>query len=252
MRLTVLGSGAACPPGGGASSGYLLEDRGNRVLLDCGHGIASALLAESEQPNLDAIIISHMHADHFIDLLPLRFYLSRDMNGLPEQQVALYLPPGGRETMRQILSAVCFPADFLDNVFNVREYDSATQIELGDGLRARFAGGLHYIPGWALRLDGSSSLTYTGDTAPSLAVCALAIGSAALLAEATLDEPEEGPVRGHLTARQAAELASEARVGRLLLTHFWFDADRDAAAVVAKQFFPGEVTAVHDGMRITL
>ena len=252
MRLTILGSGAACPPGGGASSGYLVDDRGCRVLLDCGHGIASALLAEAEPPNLDAIIISHMHADHFIDLLPLRFYLSRDMNGLPEQQVALYLPPEGRETMHQILSAVCFPADFLDNVFQVHEYDSRTQIELGDGLRVRFAGGVHYIPGWALRLDGSSSLTYTGDTAPSLPVCALAGGSDALLAEATLDEPEAGPVRGHLTARQAAELASEARVGQLLLTHFWFDADRDAAAAAARQFFPGDVTAVHDGMKLSL
>lgn len=252
MRLTVLGSGAACPPGGGASSGYLVEDRGCRVLLDCGHGIASALLAESPQPNLDAIIISHMHADHFIDLLPLRFRLCRDLNGLPEQRVRLYLPPGGRDTLRQILSAVCFPPEFLDNVFQVREYDSTTPVELDHGLRVRFACGVHYIPGWALRIDGSSSLTFTGDTAPSLAVCALALGSTTLLAEATLDEPEEGPVRGHLTARQAAELALEAGVERLLLTHFWFDADRDAAAAAARRFFPGEVTAVHDGMKVSV
>ncbi len=250
MRLTVLGSGAACPPGGGASSGYLVEDRGRRILLDCGHGVASALLAEYPQPDLDAIMISHMHADHFIDLLPLRFRLTRDMNGLPEQQIALYLPPGGSEALQQILAAVCFPLDFFQSVFAIHEYDSSTAVELGDGLQARFAGGVHYIPGWALRIDGSSSLTYTGDTAPSPSVCELAFGSAVLLAEATLDEPEQGPVRGHLTAAQAAELAREARVGRLLLTHFWFDADREAAAETASRIFGGEVAAVYDGMNV--
>ncbi len=252
MQLTVLGSGAACPPGGGASSGYLVEDRGRSVLLDCGHGIASALLAERPQFDLDAIIISHMHADHFIDLLPLRFRLTRDMNGLPEQRIALYLPPDGSETLRQVLAAVCFPPDFLHTVFQVREYDSAAPIALGDGLQARCAVGVHYIPGWALRIDGSTSLTYTGDTAPSPAVCELARGSDTLLAEATLDEPEAGPVRGHLTAVQAAELAREAGVQRLLLTHFWFDADRDAAAAAASQIFKGEVAAVHDGMKLHL
>lgn len=252
MRLTVLGSGAACPPGGGASSGYLLEDRGQRILLDCGHGIASCLLAERPQLDLDAIIISHMHADHFIDLLPLRFRLTRDMNGLAQQRIHLYLPPGGRETFCEILAAVCFPADFLETVFVVREYGSVTMLDLGAGLRARFAVGVHYIPGWALRIDGSSSLTYTGDTAPAEAVTELARGSATLLAEATLEEPETGPVKGHLTPVQAAELARDAEVGRLLLTHFWFDADRDAAAAAAKRLFPGEVTAVHDGMKVNI
>ena len=127
-------------------------------------------------------------------------------------------------------TAVCFPADFFSSVWQVSEFQPGENHDLGCGVSARLAGGIHYIPGWAIRIDGSASLTYTGDTAPSEAICDLAAGSDLLLAEATLDEPECGPVRGHLTAHQAAELAASAGVKSLMLTHFWHDADREAAA----------------------
>lgn len=248
MRLTVLGSGAACAGSGGNSSGYLVEEAGVRVLLDCGHGIASTLVGMMPADEIDHIFISHMHADHFIDLLPLRFAVTKDMPGLSKPRGHLHLPPEGKASLAQLLAAVCFPADFFDNVWNVSEYQPGDSVDVAPGLRARFAGGMHYIPGWAIRLDGSSSLTYTGDTAPSEAVCELAADSDLLLAEATLDEPERGPVRGHLTASQAAELAESASVRRLMLTHFWFDADRDAMAEEAKRCFRGPVLIATDGL----
>ena len=251
MRLTVLGSGAACPPAGGASSGYLVEDRGISVLLDCGHGIAAALLTERPDADIDHIIISHMHADHFIDVIALRFRFSRDMAGLPQPALQLHLPPGGREVMAKVLDAVCFPPDFLDNTFTVAEYGPDAPVDLGGGLRARFALGVHYVPGWSMRLDGDSSLVYTGDTAPSDAVADLARGADLLLAEATLSEPECGEVRGHLTPAQAAELAREAQVGQLILTHFWFDGDRHEACVAAGTIFDGPVLSAFDGLRIS-
>ena len=248
MRLTVLGSGAACAGGGGNSSGYLVEDAGVRVLLDCGHGVASTLVATLPPAELDHIFISHMHADHFIDLLPLRFAVTKDMGGLAERRGSLYLPPDGKAALAQILSAVGFPDDFFDCIWHVREYQAGESYDLASGLQARLAGGVHYIPGWAIRIDGSSSLTYTGDTAPSDAVCELANGSDLLLAEATLDEPECGAVKGHLTAAQAAELATAAGVSRLMLTHFWFDADREAAAEQAARRFQGTVQLASDGL----
>ena len=246
MRLTVLGSGAACA--GGNSSGYLVEDAGVRVLLDCGHGVASTIVASLPPAEIDHIFISHMHADHFIDLLPLRFAVSREMSGLSEPRGYLHLPPGGTASLAQLLSAVCFPDDFFETVWRVREYQPGESRELAEQLRVRVAGGVHYIPGWAIRLDGSSSLTYTGDTAPSADVCQLAVDSDLLLAEATLDEPECGAVKGHLTASQAAELATAANVGRLMLTHFWFDADREAVADQAARCFQGSVMVASDGL----
>ena len=254
MHLTVLGSGAACPPAGGVCSGYLLEDRGVRVLLDCGHGVAAALLERRPDADIDHIIISHMHADHFIDVLPLRFRLTRDMAGLRERRVRLHLPPGGRATFAEVLSAVCFPPDFLENTFTVEEYAAGRSLTLDDGLSegltAHFVEGLHYVPGYAVRIEGSRSLVYSGDTAPSEAVAALARGADLMLCEATLDEPEDGPVRGHLTALQAVELARGAGVGRLVLTHFWFDSDREAIHAQAQAAFAGSVAAAYDGMTI--
>ena len=248
MRLTVLGSGAACAGAGGNSSGYLVEEAGARILLDCGHGVASTVVAMMPAAALDHILVSHMHADHFIDLLPLRFAVTKDLNGLPERRGYLHLPPGGKAILAQVLSAVCFPADFFETVWHVREYQPGGSQDLAPGVRARAAGGIHYIPGWAIRIDGASSLTYTGDTAPSTSVSDLAFGSDLLLAEATLDEPECGPVKGHLTASQAAELAADAGVGRLMLTHFWFDADRAAVAEEAARRFSGPISVATDGL----
>ena len=251
MRLTVLGSGAACPPPGGASSGYLVESGDSRLLLDCGPGIASALLARRPACDIDAIVISHMHADHFIDLLPLRFRLCRDLCGPDSRRVRLLLPPGGGEVLAAVVAAVSFPPDFLDNTFLIEEYEPGRGAELGD-LRAEFAVGVHYVPSYAVRLDdGVSSLAYTGDTAPSREIEQLAAGANALLAEATLNEPETGADRGHLTPAQAAEMACAASVGRLYLTHFWFDADRERACREARAVFP-RAAAVHDGMTIDL
>lgn len=247
MRLTVLGSGAACAGGGGNSSGYLVEESNVCILLDCGHGVASTLVGLRPAGEIDHIFISHMHADHFIDLLPLRFAVTRNMSGLSKPCGDLHLPPGGRASLTKLLEAVCFPAEFFDSVWNVCEYQPGVPLELADGLQARFAGGVHYIPGWAIRIDGSSSLTYTGDTAPSNEICDLASGCDLLLAEATLDEPEHGPVRGHLTASQAAELAKAAAVGRVMLTHFWYDADPEVAARIARGQLECAVLVAHDG-----
>lgn len=248
MRLTVLGSGAACAGAGGNSSGYLVEDAGLRILLDCGHGVASTLVATIAPDSIHHIFISHMHADHFIDLLPLRFAVTRDMAGLPAPRGCLHLPPGGKASLAQLLSAVCFPPEFFETVWHVREYEPGPPQDLATGLRVLISGGVHYIPGWAIRLDGSSSLTYTGDTAPSEVVCDLARNSDLLLAESTLEEPECGQVRGHLTAAQAAELATAANVRRLMLTHFWFDADREAVVSQAAERFHGEVLCARDGL----
>lgn len=247
MRLTVLGSGAACAGDGGNCSGYLVEDSDVCILLDCGHGVASTLVGVRSPDEIDHIFISHMHADHFIDLLPLRFAVTKDLAGLSQPCGHLHLPPGGRGALAKLLEAVCFPGDFFDCVWNVCEYQPGAPMELSDGLQARFAVGVHYIPGWAIRIDGSSSLTYTGDTAPSNEICELARGSDLLLAEATLDEPELGPVKGHLTPSQAAELAKAAAVRRVMLTHFWYDADRDVAAQTARAHLDCAVLVAHDG-----
>lgn len=258
MRLTVLGSGAACPGGGQNSSGYLVEtdsdSGGHRILLDCGHGIASALLAERPDADIDDIFISHMHADHFVDVLALRFRLTRDMQGLPasERRISLHLPPGGRERLAKILDAVSFPEDFCANAFNVEEYDPGVSLRRG-GVCVTPATAAHYIPGYALRVEANgSSLVYSGDTAPSAAVADLARGANLFICEAALDEPETGEVSGHCTPEQAAGMAAEAKAERLLLTHFWYGTDVQAFRQRAEKAGPTPVEIARDGARFDI
>ena len=253
MRLTVLGSGAACPPGGQNSSGYLLTDGGQSILLDCGQGVASALLKARPAFGLDHIIISHMHADHFIDVLPLRFRVTRDMAGLAqgEPRTTLHLPPGGVATLKVILEAVTFPGDFCSNTFRIREYDPAATLELGP-LRVRFAPTAHYIPAWAIRIDGSACLTYSGDTAPCEAVTELARDCDLFLCEATLAESERGDVKGHCTPEEAAAMAAAAEARRLLLTHFWYGTNLAKVESAGRRHYGGPLALARDGLRLDL
>ena len=247
MRLTVLGSGAACPPAGTNSSGYLLEDDGQSLLLDCGHGIASAVLGVRPEFDIDHIVITHMHADHFIDVIPLRFRVTREMGGVRDRQIQLHLPPGGTDTLHQIMRAVSFPEDFCANTFELREYDPKAVLQLGS-LQVRFAPAEHYVPAWSIRVDGSGSLVYTGDTAPKDEVTELARDCDLFVAEGTLAEPETGPVRGHLTPEQAAAMACGANAQEMLLTHFWYGTDLKEAERRAASVFPGPLTIASDGL----
>jgi ribonuclease BN (tRNA processing enzyme) len=248
MRFTVLGAGAACPPAGQNSSGYLVEERDHRLLLDCGHGVASALLRVRPDFDIDDIVISHMHADHFIDVIPLRFRITRDMAGCAARPVRLHLPPGGIAAMTQVMRAVSFPDDFCSNTFDVHEYDPSVPLALGP-FTVRFAEAAHYIPAWSSRVESpSASLVYTGDTAPADAVTELAMDCSLLVAEGTLDEPETGPARGHLTPEQAAMMACSAKAQRLLLTHFWYGTDLADFERRAAQIYTGPLGIATDGM----
>jgi ribonuclease BN (tRNA processing enzyme) len=259
MQCTVLGSGAACPPAGKNSSGILINDQGRTILLDTGHGVASAVLTAHPDFDIDDIIITHMHADHFIDVLALRFRVTRDMDGLAgaPPRTTLHLPPGGIDTLEKILDAVTFPTDFCRNTFHVREYDPTETCTLGP-LTVRFAAAQHYIPAWAIRVQGRSidgsdaSLTYSGDTTPSDLVTALAHDTDLFLCEATLQEPETGPNRGHSTPHQAAAMATDARAKRLLLTHFWYGTNLNDVRRSAAQTYTGPLQIADDGLQIQL
>ena len=228
------------------------------ILLDCGHGVTAAL--QGHRPDVPPqqighVVISHMHPDHFIDLLPLRFRLSREMACGDEPCLSVHLPPGGRRILASILDAVRFPPDFFDGVFELHEYDASQALALGSGaaqLQAYFAPGRHYVPSYAVRIEGEGAVVYSGDTAPCAAVRELARESQLFICEATLHQPEPGPEFGHCTPAQAAQMAAEARAQRLLLSHLWFDSSAERVRREAMDHFTGEITVAHGGLEIDL
>jgi ribonuclease BN (tRNA processing enzyme) len=247
VRITVLGKSPAWQDAGGACSGYLVETGGCRLLLDCGNGVFAKLRSVCDFTGVDAVVISHLHADHFIDLVPYSYALAyshraREVGARP----ALYVPPGGRATLRRITGA-WDAEDLIEQAFEVHEYDAAMPLQLGD-LRVRFHEVPHFIRTHAVRIENAgSAFTYGADCSPNDEIVAFARETDLLMLEATLELPEEGDRRGHLTPGEAAEHAARAGARRLVLTHFSGDHDERQALAAARAAFDGPVELAHEG-----
>jgi ribonuclease BN (tRNA processing enzyme) len=230
MRLTVVGCSGSAPGPSSAASCYLVEHDGFSLLLDLGSGAFGALLAHVDPASVDAVYLSHLHADHCLDIAPFIVWhrYSGQSSGLP---MPLYAPVGADRRL-----ALAYDGDGapIDDVFDVMAIGAGAW-ELGpfEVTTARTA---HPVECYAVRLRaGGRSLVYTGDTGPCPEVVTLAAGADVLLAEAAYPEVEGLPPGLHLTGRQAGEHAAAAGVGRLLLTHVpaWVDDDGQLAGARA-------------------
>jgi ribonuclease BN (tRNA processing enzyme) len=215
VRLTVIGSSPAWPNPGGACSGYLVEDR---LLLDCGPGVLAKLREREPWPTVEAIAITHLHLDHWGDLVPW-VWGSLFGPGEPLPKPQLWLPPGSREQLRPVL-AVLGSEDMFDRAFDVFEYESRVPFEVA-GLEVTAVPVDHYnIRAFGFRIKGDRVLAFSGDSGPSEALVELARDADLLLSEATLENGGyDGPERGHLSAEEAEEAATGARALRVVLTH---------------------------------
>lgn len=254
MRLTVLGGSAASPNAGVGCAGLLLQTDRTRLLLDLGPGTLQELRRHTDFRTLDAVIVSHMHVDHVLDLLALRHSLA--YNPLPAPApVPVWLPPGGAELLAQATTpfdACDEPGRFAATV-KVAEYDPLRSLSIGDVV-ATFAPAVHDIPAWAIRVQSSagSALGYTGDTGPAAPLAGFFAGVHVLVAEATLLEPGVRPSheRGSLTATEAAGLAVAAGAEILVLTHMWEELGLPAYRARAEAVFPGRIEMAAPGLTL--
>jgi ribonuclease BN (tRNA processing enzyme) len=254
LLLTVVGSSCSIPRPGRACSSYLIEGAGRAVVADLGSGAYAKLAQYRSAESIDAVVISHMHADHFLDVIPMRYALKygRRTN---DRRVALYLPPEGDRMLAALAATFARESDgdFIEEVFDVRTYEPREPLPVGD-LALRFASCSHYIPTFALRCDfAGTSVAYSADTAPDERVIALARGADAFVCEATLAiESESELPRGHSSAREAAAMALRAGVKRLVLSHYPAAADPSELLRQARTVFEGPVTVADDGLQLVL
>ncbi|MBW3612936.1 MAG: MBL fold metallo-hydrolase [Chloroflexi bacterium] len=237
MRLTVLGRSPASPNPGEACAGYLVEGGGSRVLVDIGPGVVAELLRRHHPDELDAVVVSHMHADHMLDLVTLRYVYPWRARPRHER-LRVVMPPGSADQLLDLARGVGNARHFEDS-FRLSEHDGSSSMTFG-GLDMRPIETVHFIPCWGFRMEADGRrLAYTADTAPCGGLDDLADGADLLLSEATLrtlDEDAQPPEqRGHLLPAEAGETATRAGAKRLLLTHLPIDdggewARRDAAA----------------------
>jgi ribonuclease BN (tRNA processing enzyme) len=215
VRLSVIGSSPAWPNPGGACSGYLVD---GRLLLDCGTGVLAKLRERDPWPTVEAIAITHLHLDHWGDLVPWVWgALFGPGASLPKP--ALWLPPQSRERLQPVL-ALLGSEDMLDRAFVVSEY-TAREPFVAAGLEVTAIPVDHYdVDAFGFRIRGDRVLAYSGDCGPSEALAELARDADLLLTEATLETGGyDGPARGHLSPEEASDAATDARAQRVLLTH---------------------------------
>lgn len=219
MRLTIVGCSGSFPGPDSAASCYLLEaphEGGTfRLLLDLGSGAIGVLQRHVALESIDAIALSHLHADHCLDLCG--FYVVRKYH--PDgawPRLPVYAPKGAADRMARAYDLA--NGQGMDEQFSFHSYPDG-EFTVGP-FTMTVAAVDHPVAAYALRVtDGRRTLVYSGDTGPCSALETLAKGCDLLLSEASFVEGENNPPKLHLTGRQAALTAQAASARRLVLTH---------------------------------
>lgn len=242
MKLTVLGSCGTYPVPGNACSGYLLEHDGFCLWLDAGSGTLANLQSHITLDSVDAVAVSHMHADHFADLYPFLYAVEFGPTG--PRRIPVFGPPDGADIFMRLLGD-----DTRKQFPRVYEWTPVAPGEEADvgPFRVRTFPSHHSQENLTMRIEaGGLVVCYSGDTGPNPSLVPAAQGADLFLCEASWQDGEDKidePI--HMTARQAGAAARDAGVGKLVLTHIWPHYDRSRSLEQAADEFDGVIEVAH-------
>jgi ribonuclease BN (tRNA processing enzyme) len=243
MRLQILGHWCTAPfDAAGAAPSYLVSDNHTACLLDCGAGTLPLLQSMNVIPELDAIVISHMHHDHILDLVPLANMLLRQSHcGI----IKLFVPSEGGQRILQELADLLFRGENrFAQAFDIIGYGAKDEVTIGD-LRFTFCETVHPLTCYAPRItNGKHTIVYSADSEYFPEFQHFVQGADIFLCEATYLHAHPG----HMTGEQAGRIAVEANVGRLVLTHLGYDREiNEQNRQQAKKVYPGIVDLAATG-----
>jgi ribonuclease BN (tRNA processing enzyme) len=256
LTLTILGASPAAPNPGGACSGYLLREGDKAVLMDCGPGTSGRIPLHLPVNRLGGVAISHLHPDHYFDLIQLYYMLkfgeprAADLPRL----LPVFVPPGGRDFLRRLGQLIADKPAMVEDVFDVCDYVADCEMDIG-GLPFRFYPVQHYIMSHAMRVKSSSGavLTFSSDVAPCPQLIEAARDADLFMCESAILDPssqdERDPAhRGHTSAAEAGAAAKQASARRLLITHYRSGPKYDARHLeAARSTFSGPVELAREG-----
>jgi ribonuclease BN (tRNA processing enzyme) len=248
MRLTVVGCAGSFPGPESSASCYLFEAEGFRLVIDMGNGALGALQRYTGLFDIDAVCLSHLHADHCVDLYQYQI-ARRYAPGGPRPKIPVYGPEGTADRIAMIHGPGS--DDGIADSFTFRTLTPATQSIGPFTVTTGYVN--HPVTTFGFRIEqGGRTVAYSGDTGPSDELVRLARGADVLLCEASFLDGPDLPTNVHLTASQAAEHATRAGVGELVLTHLvaWNDPMRSVGDAVG--VFDGTVTAAEAGLVMTV
>ena len=248
MKLTVLGMSGTWPPAGGATCGYLLSHEGTHVWLDAGTGTFSRLQEHIEVADLDAIVITHGHPDHFVDVIPC-FY-ARHYGGLGAPGLPFYSPDGFVELMSLLVAEG--PKDVMHGAYDFRTVADGDVFTVGPMTFTTFEMAHVGVNAMGFRVEaGGGVLAYTGDSGPCEAVVEMSRGADVLLAEATYQN-DNNLLPFHMSAAQVGEHAAASGVPRVILTHLVPGLDPEVSRAEAAAVYDGITDVAFTNMSIEI
>ena len=256
MRIRVVGCSGTVPGPASPGSCYLVEAddsaRTWRIVLDLGSGSLGPLQRWCDPREIDAVAISHLHADHAADLAALHTYLSRHPDGTGSA-VPVYGPMGTSSRIGQFRGST-EPSPVLD----VRMWQAGAEVAVGP-LVVRAETVEHSVSAYALRIsgprdgeEGKATLAYSGDTDDCPGLERAASKADVFLCEASFLESGRSSRGIHLSAHRAGTVAQRTGVGRLVLTHIPPWTDPDLSLAEAGGSYPGPIDLAHPGLGIEL
>ena len=245
FRLTVLGAGPAYSDRPGSTgAAYLLRTSTSSLLVDLGQGSFPALASRIEPSTLDGIVISHLHPDHFIDLVALRHYLVYQLQ--PSRRVEVYGPAG----LASRIDALHADPGFCSAAFDLVDLSPGV-VSIGDfSVEAGLVTHAPESDSFGFRIaarGGSIGLVYSGDCGRAEDLIPLIHGGDALLSEVSFGAEPVAAGAKHLNGPIVGDLAARSRVSRILLTHLQMDFDREATVASTATRFDGPVDLVDPG-----
>jgi ribonuclease BN (tRNA processing enzyme) len=252
LELTVIGSAAAWSSDPARpSSCYLVELGSAAILLDLGQGAFAALSQRRQPESVAAVIVSHAHPDHHVDLVALRHYVAFARGGSLPRDVSLHAPRGLRARYDAFLGEPGFldllagsdlvPGEREIGAFGI-EARNVTHIDEAFALRLHALGGI----------PGAPALVYSGDCGRWQDLVPLIREGDTLLCEAFWGAGKAEAPSMHLRAAEAALAAREGGAARLVLTHLSDEADRAAVQAEARAHFAGDVVLAEPGLVLSI
>jgi len=235
MDITVLGNCGTCPGKNGACSGYLLQKDGVNILIDCGNGTIGRFFNYCDLNKLDAIILTHLHRDHTSDMHVFKYAVDAKIQSKGMKKgIDVYLPSSPK---------VEYDSLIYNNVYNLFTIQHLQQLDI-KGVKITFFQMNHPVECYGIRVESKGkTFSYTGDTIFNNNIKSLAQDADFFLCEATATENMKriSPGIPHLTPKEAASIALDAKVKLLALTHFWYEEDRKVYLEEASAVFKNTI-----------
>lgn len=243
MKVTVIGCSGSFPGKNEATSGYLVQSGEYNVLIDCGSGVLSTVQNYIDLNKIDAVILSHYHADHISDIYCFQYQTAAAYKlGMRKKTLDIYAHNSDAKFQELTYKNFCI----------AKLIDQNSKISFGD-LSITFQWMNHGSPCLGMRLEEKGKVfSYSGDTEWCDGVLQISQNADVFLCECSLFNKQKGQIKGHLSAGEAGKLAANSNVKKLVLTHLPQYGDINELVREAKGEFSGEVIKAKTGMVLEL